>query len=324
MIFIYLLFSSIFFFLIFNFFFKKFKIVDFPDTNIKKHTKPVPYSGGFIIYLNILIIFLFIPDLFLIYDKQKIFLFFLIFSLVFCVGFVDDVFKLSSILRLVLVILILFFFLSQFNFLKLNYLNLGYPFNLTITFYSLSFFITIFCLLSFIQASNMLDGLNCQFGLYFLVLIIYSNTFVINYSIYLIPGLIIFLYFNYNNKSFLGDGGSYIISFVIGILFIQLHNEQKIYAEQIISALLMPGLEMIRLFIQRIINKKNPLNGDRNHLHHFLELKFGTSKAIFFSPFILCIPIFFQFFFFNSFINIFISLFLYFLIIYILLRPEKK
>jgi UDP-GlcNAc:undecaprenyl-phosphate GlcNAc-1-phosphate transferase len=323
MIFLYFLFLSILLFFILNILFVKFKILDTANTNIKKHTKPVPYSGGFVIYLNFLILFFFL-DSFLIYYYQKTFLFFLVFSLIFFVGFIDDIFKLPAILRLILLIVIFFFLLSQFNFLKLNYFKFGYPLNLSKTFYSISFFITIFCLLSFVHASNMIDGINCQFGLYFLALIIYSNTIVINYSIYLIPGLIVFLYFNYNNKSFLGDGGCYLISFIIGILFIQLHNEQKIYADKIISVMLMPGLDMIRLFFNRILNKKNPFNGDRNHLHHLIELKFGSSKAIIFSPLIFCAPIFFEYFLFNSFFNIFLSTLIYFSIIFYIHKPIRN
>ena len=37
---------------------------------------------------------------------------------------------------------------------------------------------------------------------------------------------------------------------------------------------------MARLFIQRILKKKNPFEADSNHLHHLLLKKFSPSKVI--------------------------------------------
>ena len=34
---------------------------------------------------------------------------------------------------------------------------------------------------------------------------------------------------------------------------------------------------MVRLFIQRLISKKNPLFGDREHIHHLILKKFKIS-----------------------------------------------
>ena len=37
--------------------------------------------------------------------------------------------------------------------------------------------------------------------------------------------------------------------------------------------MIVPGVDMIRLFFERLINKKSPLSHDRNHLHHLLIKK---------------------------------------------------
>ena len=37
--------------------------------------------------------------------------------------------------------------------------------------------------------------------------------------------------------------------------------------EEILCLMLIPGLDMIRVSIKRIIIGKNPLKGDENHLH---------------------------------------------------------
>jgi UDP-GlcNAc:undecaprenyl-phosphate GlcNAc-1-phosphate transferase len=38
---------------------------------------------------------------------------------------------------------------------------------------------------------------------------------------------------------------------------------------------MLPGVDMLRLFIERILRKENPFYGDRNHLHHLLHEKLG-------------------------------------------------
>ena len=37
---------------------------------------------------------------------------------------------------------------------------------------------------------------------------------------------------------------------------------------------MVPGIDMLRLFMTRIYNRKNPFKGDLNHLHHLLKNKF--------------------------------------------------
>ena len=58
--------------------------------------------------------------------------------------------------------------------------------------------------------------------------------------------------------------------------------------------LLLPVLDLLRLFIVRIINKKSPFKPDQNHIHHILMRKFSynQTKLILFG--IYFIPIFFS------------------------------
>ena len=39
--------------------------------------------------------------------------------------------------------------------------------------------------------------------------------------------------------------------------------------------MLLPGIDMLRLFFKRFLNRQNPFKGDRNHLHHYLSTKYG-------------------------------------------------
>ena len=78
---------------------------------------------------------------------------------------------------------------------------------------------------------------------------------------------------NYQNKVFIGDGGCYLISALVGCSFIyQYKNFNNIlFGDQIFIILLIPSLDMLRLFIVRIIKKKHPFKGDLKHLHHMIN-----------------------------------------------------
>jgi UDP-GlcNAc:undecaprenyl-phosphate GlcNAc-1-phosphate transferase len=81
-------------------------------------------------------------------------------------------------------------------------------------------------------------------------------------------------------KIFLGESGCILISYFICYFFIKSYIIQKVFvADQIILYLLFPGLDLFRLFIHRIINKKNPFVADNKHLHHFLLKKHSDKKV---------------------------------------------
>ena len=42
---------------------------------------------------------------------------------------------------------------------------------------------------------------------------------------------------------------------------------------------MLPGIDMLRLFIERILRRKNPFKGDTNHYHHILIKNIKFSKT---------------------------------------------
>ena len=108
----------------------------------------------------------------------------------------------------------------------------------------------------------------------------------------LIISLIGFSYLNFKNKSFLGDSGSLLLAFIISYFFIKLYNLGYIkYADQIVIYMLIPGLDLIRLFIFRILKKRNPLSPDRLHLHHILIKKFSLPITLLIIIFLIIFPV---------------------------------
>ena len=82
---------------------------------------------------------------------------------------------------------------------------------------------------------------------------------------------------------------------------------------------------MLRLFIYRIYNKKNPFTGDRNHIHHILDRRFGLKKTLIIYYLIMVMPIIILELFKVDFLSIIIlTIFLYFGLLYISLRKFSK
>lgn len=129
---------------------------------------------------------------------------------------------------------------------------------------------------------------------YYFFLYLQQNNIIF---IILITSLIFFLAKNYQNKLFLGNNGSSLLGFVLAYFFIDLNRIKVISAEEIFLVMVIPGLDMLRLYIKRIYNKKNPFKADLNHLHHILFKKFNFNKGIIYLLLILFTPFFLNFFF---------------------------
>ena len=171
----------------------------------------------------------------------------------------------------------------------------------------------------------MFDGINLQSCLYSIIiflfiLIFYLNSILINI---LLICLIAYGYLNFKNKSFLGDSGSLLLSFIIGYLFIKLYNFNIIKSsDEIVIYMLIPGIDLIRLFFIRILNKKNPLSPDRFHLHHLLLLKFSYKITLTIILSLILMPILLNFLGFNNLHIITLTIIVYSL--FIINTKQKK
>lgn len=321
-----LLFSNFIFYLNRNFFFNYLNIVDIPDGKIKLHKKNIFPVGGLIFFFNILI---FVIIEFLLNTKpneiygvtvfDKIILLFSILSLFF-IGLYDDKYNLTYISKLILTFLIIFIFLSINETLIIS--NLGFTFtDRIIDISQISKVFTILCILLFVNALNLFDGMDLQSGSYILI-ILFFFLFLLKIEIVLILILscFLFLFLNYKKEIFLGDSGAILLGFIISYFSIYSYNNSLILSDQLFILMMVPGIDMMRLFSIRIINGKNPFKGDRNHMHHILIKKYGYLKSLIIINLIMFILILSTFFFkVSTLIIIPIYLLLYLLIIY-----EKK
>ena len=97
------------------------------------------------------------------------------------------------------------------------------------------------------------------------------------------------------------------------------------FSEEIFLLLLIPGIDMLRLFTKRIFNKKNPFLGDTDHLHHKLYYNFGKSKTLLIYLLMVNIPIYI-FYFYNNLIGIVLvlSIIFYCFLIFFLSKNNNK
>ena len=259
-------------------------VYDFPDNKRKLH-KFQPFIGGTIIMLNFLILILFNNF----FNYNHIFIFSLLF---FLIGFIDDKFNLLPLNKFFLNIFVLLFFFGFNETLlidELNFLKIDFEFN-----YFFSYFFSILCILLFVNSVNLFDGINLQSLIYcgVTLLFIYFKNSTFIYIIPILFVLILLMYFNYNNKLFLGDSGIYLLSSFIAFNVLNLYSLNKqIVPEEIFIIMMVPGLDMFRLFIQRLLNKKNPFYGDRNHIHHLLLKKYGYKVTILILLLLVTIPV---------------------------------
>ncbi len=299
--------------------------IDKPDKKRKFHSKPTPLAGGILIFLNLIIYWLIYTFLDNEIENEIFFInedsfnyFILISSIIFLLGYVDDKINLKANFKFLILTLTILTLLILDNNLIIRDIKFSFHernFNLD----TFAIFFSVFCFLVFINAFNMFDGINLQSGLYS-ILIFFCITFLYSSSLLvkvLIISLICFSYLNFKNKTFLGDSGSLLISFTIGYLFIKLYNLKYInYADEITLYMIIPGLDLIRLFVIRIANKKNPLSSDRNHLHHILLNKFSFKKTLFIIFILISMPMVLNYFEFYKLIIILITVLAYFVLLY--------
>lgn len=264
-------------------------LFDHPDNFRKFHETKVPLTGGIIVLLNssLALIFILVEQLY--FDKSIFFknnsdLIILLISILifFFIGFFDDKYSVSASKRFLLILIILFpiiYFSENMMINKIYFSFTDYNFTLPIF---VSIFWTVLCFLLFINAVNMFDGINYQVGLYsiYLSLFFLLNNYFEVFFTFIIIGLITFLFLNHKYKSFLGDSGSYLLAFIFGYFFIKVYNQSiNLKVDHVVLFMIIPGIDLIRLFITRTVKGQNPFMPDRNHLHHIISAKFSLIKT---------------------------------------------
>ncbi len=266
----------------------RFKIVDRPDGLRKIHAKPIPLLGGLAIFAAFfLVLLLFHNQLVLgILTYQHWWWFFGGAVCLAIGGFLDDKYSLKPGQQIIWPLLAIGCVLA-------GGIGIGKITNPLGGFLYLSaaasIVFTIVWLLAMMYTTKLLDGVDGLVtglgGIGGLIIFLFTIS-----SRYYQPDIAFvalvfaaacagFLIFNwYPAKIFLGEGGSLLVGYILGVLAI-------ISGGKIAIALLvlgLPLLDFIWTMIRRVIAGKNPFKtADRAHLHHrLLDLGIGPRKTV--------------------------------------------
>lgn len=160
----------------------------------------------------------------------------------------------------------------------------------------LSISVTLFLFLLLVNGFNLIDGIDgLASGLGIVISVFYGSWFIYSghynagvIALSLAGALIAFFRYNIfsrNNKLFLGDTGSMITGFMVAFLTIQFIEYNltapagigiKCAPAVAYGLLIVPLIDMLKVFILRSWNGNSPFKADRNHIHHTL-LALGCS-----------------------------------------------
>ena len=152
--------------------------------------------------------------------------------------------------------------------------------------------LSVLFLLGITNAINLADGLDgLAGGTSFLTLAVivalglgHDVPEVMTVTVIVMGSLLGFLRYNsYPARVFMGDGGSQLLGFTLGVLAINLtQNGQLPYSAMLPLLLLgLPIIDMLGVIAVRLQEGRSPFVADRKHLHHrLLDLGFDHFEAV--------------------------------------------
>jgi UDP-N-acetylmuramyl pentapeptide phosphotransferase/UDP-N-acetylglucosamine-1-phosphate transferase len=145
---------------------------------------------------------------------------------------------------------------------------------------------TVFVFLVIINAINFIDGIDglaiSEVIKAILLIEFFSanETALTHLALLLIISLLPLYYFNFKKKGkvFLGDGGSLLLGTIVSIFTFYVLGPNFEFKDGLainkalfsVLILFYPLLDLLRVFIIRLKNKKSPFEPDQNHLHHVI------------------------------------------------------
>jgi UDP-GlcNAc:undecaprenyl-phosphate/decaprenyl-phosphate GlcNAc-1-phosphate transferase len=269
----------------------RFGAADEPDER-KVHEKIIPRSGGaaiFVVFLFALLITRYfntnISNL-LVLDRSMVFLFF---GAIVCfgIGLIDDFYRLGPKIKFLFQIVAAS--IAYWGGIRIGgfdifgvYLEAGY----------LSYALTVFWFVIFINAVNLIDGLDGLAGgivvfasVVMVILSVLREEYLTAMMFMALGGSVLgFLRYNFNPATiFLGDGGSYFLGYTVAGLSILGSVKTQLGAAMLIPllALGVPLFDAVLSPIRRFILGKDMFRPDKEHVHHRLvAMGLTAQKAV--------------------------------------------
>lgn len=248
----------------------RFGLLDVPNER-STHKRRTARGAGIGFYLAVaLILPIFHFDLLL-----KHLPIFVAIMLVFIVGLLDDHRDTSP--KTKFVVIILSTLLLSIDHLYIDNLGVFFGANIHLGLWA-AIPLTVFAVVGFTNALNLIDGLDGLAGTVSLVILgsflyvgcQHDDMFMIVLSGSFIAALLGFLYFNWHPASiFMGDSGSLTLGFVIAVLAIR--SLEYIPAVSILFIAALPILDTIIVMVRRKMKGRSMFEADRCHTHHIMR-----------------------------------------------------
>lgn len=267
-------------------------LMDAPDQSRKAHTTLTPTLGGIAIFAGTVFAYASVTDFLGVSYEIKYMIPALL--LLFFAGIKDDLLDLAPVKKL----LIQFSsaaLLSVIGTMRIT--SLWGMFGVLEIPPVAGMALTFLIIVATINAFNLIDGVNgLAGGLGLIAALFFGSWFALTgssassiLSFSLAGALLGFLYFNfYKAKIFMGDTGSMVLGFIIAILAVRFIEANRAPGIELspyyikaapgvaVAAILIPLLDMTRVFFVRLLKGKSPFAADRSHIHHLL-LDLGLS-----------------------------------------------
>lgn len=161
--------------------------------------------------------------------------------------------------------------------------------------------LTVLLVVYVINAINLIDGVDglaaglcvCACSYYAVMFFLFGKYLHAMIAIATVGVLIAYFYYNVfgtaeqRTKILMGDTGSMTLGAILSFLSIELLHIEELDVLQsnvmvlAFSPLLIPCFDVVRVFLNRIRNKKNPFLPDKTHIHHkLLAVGFGQRKTM--------------------------------------------
>ncbi len=217
--------------------------------------------------------------------------------IIFTIGVRDDLIPMKASYKLInqLIPMIITLYFLDVQITSLYMLHAGWEFPIVVT-----WAISLFTVVVITNSFNLIDGIDGLAGSIGLICLVFFGAWSFLIGEYVLSlicsaffgGYLAFIIYNWEpSKIIMGDTGALLLGFVVAILsllFLNLNQDLDAGFEYriqnpiaiLISLLIVPLLDTIRVFVIRISQKKSPFTPDNNHIHYILMRQGMSHSAV--------------------------------------------
>jgi UDP-GlcNAc:undecaprenyl-phosphate/decaprenyl-phosphate GlcNAc-1-phosphate transferase len=271
---------------------RRLRVMDYPDRARKNHPQPTPLVGGIGILVPLLIWLAGVLVAGDVIDSRFASMLILCAAGVGLAGFADDQTSTSPLSRILSLLVFLGVAMTLAPGLIAHSLNWGSfdPTPLPPTVYAVLIALTA---AGIVNAVNMADGQNglvpSMFVIWSLCLALAGDRSVAPVAEVIAAVGAVILCYNLRGKLFLGDCGSYGVTFVLGLLALAAYAHGAISIETVTVWFYIPVVDCLRLLIVRRVQGRSPFAPDNDHFHHRLQVKLGPRYGL--AAYLACVAV---------------------------------